>query len=72
MKVTSGRLDAIKSRRTASNADPFKAHRLRIALDTLRMNDVGANIMGGMSKNEARSVLRGAGYSDAKIAQVEA
>ena len=71
MKVTSGRLNAIKARGEAKT-DPFVAHRLRIALDTLRMSDVGANIMGGMSKNEARAALRGAGYSDARIAQVEA
>ena len=29
-------------------------HQLRIARDTLKMSDIGARIMGGMSKEEAR------------------
>jgi hypothetical protein len=32
-------------------------HRLKIARDTLKMNDVFANIMGGMTKEEARKVI---------------
>ena len=32
-------------------------HQLRIARDTLRMSDVGARIMGGMTKAEARAVI---------------
>ncbi len=33
-------------------------HQLRIARDTLRMSDVGARIMGGMTKAEARLIVR--------------
>lgn len=33
-------------------------HQLRIAKDTLRMSDAGARIMGGMTKDEARAVIR--------------
>jgi hypothetical protein len=32
-------------------------HQLRIARDTLKMSDIGARIMGGMSKEEARAVI---------------
>jgi hypothetical protein len=33
-------------------------HQLRIAKQTLRMSDAGARIMGGMSKAEARAIIR--------------
>ncbi|MFA7455766.1 MAG: hypothetical protein WCZ10_15025, partial [Desulfobulbaceae bacterium] len=42
-------------------------HRVKIAKRTLRLSDVEAKIMGGMTKDEARAVLRKAGWSDAKI-----
>jgi hypothetical protein len=32
-------------------------HQLRIARDTLKMSDVGARIMGGPSKEEARAII---------------
>lgn len=32
-------------------------HQLKIARDTLKMNDIGARIMGGMTKDEARDVI---------------
>jgi hypothetical protein len=32
-------------------------HQLNIAKKTLKMSDVGAMIMGGMNKNEARQVI---------------
>jgi hypothetical protein len=32
-------------------------HQLRIARDTLKMSDVGARIMGGPTKEEARAVI---------------
>lgn len=32
-------------------------HQLKVARDTLKMNDVFARIMGGMSKAEARNVI---------------
>ncbi len=37
--------------------DVFKKHQLRIARSTLKMSDVGAQIMGGMTKDEARELL---------------
>jgi hypothetical protein len=33
-------------------------HRLNIARKTLKMSDVGARVMGGMTKDEARQVIR--------------
>ena len=35
----------------------FEKHQLKIAKDTLKMSDVGALIMGGMTKDEARQVI---------------
>ena len=35
----------------------FDQHQLAIAAKTLRMSDVGAMIMGGMTKDEARAVI---------------
>ena len=46
-------------------------HRLSIALKTLKMNDTMANVMGGMSKAEARSFLKSIGYTDEAIANIE-
>lgn len=36
----------------------FLRHRLRIARDTLKMSDEGARILGGMTKAEARELLK--------------
>ena len=33
-------------------------HQLRVARDTLKMNDVMARVMGGMTKEEAREVIQ--------------
>jgi len=38
--------------------DVFLRHQLRIARRTLTLSDVGARIMGGMTKEEARRILR--------------
>ena len=47
-------------------------HQFKIAKSTLKMSDVGAMIMGGMSKDEARRFLREkAGWSDEKLALFE-
>lgn len=35
----------------------FDKHQLKIARDTLKMSDVGARIMGGMTKAEAADVI---------------
>ena len=37
--------------------DVFAKHQRRIAIDTLKMSDIGALIMGGMTKEEARTFL---------------
>lgn len=42
-------------------------HRCKIALDTLRLNEVGARIMGGMDHREAVRLLKYFGYSDTDI-----
>lgn len=36
----------------------FDFHQLKIARATLMMSDVGALIMGGMTKDEARKIIR--------------
>lgn len=36
----------------------FDKHQLKIARATLKMSDAGARIMGGMTKAEAREVIR--------------
>jgi hypothetical protein len=35
----------------------FEQHQLRIARDTLKLSDVGARILGGMTKEEARHII---------------
>jgi hypothetical protein len=51
--------------------DIFQQHAKKIAISTLKMSDMGANIMGGMSKDEARAFLKSIGYSDSQIAKIE-
>jgi hypothetical protein len=46
-------------------------HQKKIALRTLKMNDVGVSVMGGMNKGEARSFLKRIGYSDEQIKKIE-
>lgn len=46
-------------------------HQLNIAKKTLKMSDTGANIMGGMTKQEARGFLKKIGWSENKIKQLE-
>ena len=41
----------------------FEKHQKRIALDTLKMSDIGVSIMGGMTKAEAYKFLRSIGYA---------
>jgi hypothetical protein len=50
----------------------FQKHQLRIAKYTLRMSDAGASVMGGMTKDEARAFLRRLGWSEKRIAELEA
>ena len=39
------------------NMGVFLKHQIRIAKATLKLSDVGAKIMGGMTKQEARDLL---------------
>ena len=38
--------------------DVFERHQVKIARRTLQLSDVGALIMGGMTKAQARAVIR--------------
>jgi hypothetical protein len=38
--------------------DPVWQHQVKIAKSTMKMNDVGVAVMGGMSKDEARKILQ--------------
>lgn len=50
----------------------FDKHQLKIAKDTLRLNDVGVSVLGGMTKEQARSYLyEVAAWSRAKIKKWE-
>lgn len=51
--------------------DVATRHQIKIAKDTMKMSDAGAMIMGGMTKDEARKVLKKAGYSDSQIRAME-
>lgn len=46
-------------------------HQLKIAKKTLKMTDVMANVMGGMSRPEAIDFLKSIGWSDQKIKKAE-
>ncbi len=51
--------------------DIFKKHSIEIAKRTLKLSDVGAIILGGMTKEEAQKVLKENNYSDKQIANLE-
>ncbi len=46
-------------------------HQIAIATRTLHLNDAGALVMGGMSKQEAYDLLRDNGYSHAKLDRMQ-
>lgn len=54
-----------------SKLDIFDKHRKKIAIATLKMTDIGAAMMGGMTKQEARGFLRSIGYSWKHISNIE-
>jgi hypothetical protein len=54
-----------------SKLDVPTRHQTKIAHDTLKMSDAGARIMGGMSKEEARTHLKKIGYHDSYIKKLE-
>lgn len=41
-----------------NNTSIFDKHQIAIAKRTLQLSDVGASILGGMSKEEARAILQ--------------
>ena len=43
--------------KTKKELNIFDKHQLKIAYSTMKMSDVGAAIMGGMTKEEARQVI---------------
>lgn len=49
----------------------FDKHQTAIAKKTLRMSDAGAAIMGGMTKEQARTFLTRIGYTAKQIEMLE-
>jgi hypothetical protein len=47
-----------KPKKSKKSTDVFLRHQIRIAQDTLKMHDLGAKLMGGMTKDEARDLLK--------------
>jgi hypothetical protein len=58
-------------REALSEMGVFDQHKKKIAISTLKMHDLGAKLMGGMSKEEARNFLRSKGWSLDKISNLE-
>ena len=46
--------------------DIFLEHQVRIAKRTLQLSNIGALILGGMTKAEAREILKSDGLSESK------
>lgn len=65
------RLASYKSKRESVTEGVPEDHQTKIAIQTLKMNDVFARIMGGMDKDAARKHLKVRGWSDARIAKLE-
>lgn len=53
------------------NEDVANKHAINIAKKTLKMSDAGVKIAGGQTKEQAREILRKAGWSDEKIKKYE-
>jgi len=53
-------------RRVRTVLDVFERHAVKIAKRTLGLSDVGAQIMGGQTKDEARARLRRHGIDPGK------
>lgn len=52
--------------------DTFKKHQIAIAKKTLKLSDTGAFVLGGMTKQEARDVLkRTSKWTEKKIESFE-
>jgi len=64
-------VDIIADSIDEASLNTFQKHQKKIALDTLKMSDTGASIMGGMNKDDARSFLMTIGYSQKQIDKLE-
>ena len=53
------------------DVDVALRHQIKIATRTLHLNDAGAVVLGGMSKQEAYDLLRDCGYSHAKLVRMQ-
>ena len=51
--------------------NPIDEHQIRIAVQTLRLNDVGVKVLGGPDKEEARQTLKRFGWSEQQIKDAE-
>ena len=51
-------LETMRQKFTEEAVDVPTKHQIKIAKDTLKLSDAGAKIMGGMTKDEARAVLK--------------
>jgi hypothetical protein len=50
--------ESIKKEKIIGQQDPALWHQIQIAKKTLKYSDIGAEIMGGMTKDEARTLLK--------------
>lgn len=57
--------------KVGESEDVANKHQKKIAISTLKMHDLGAKLMGGMTKAEARAFLKKIGYTDQQIAKLE-
>ena len=60
-----------RSRTKKKDEDVFTKHRRVIAIQTLKMNDQMANVIGGMTKAEAKAFLFSIGFSNKAIREYE-
>ena len=51
--------------------DLFTYHQKRIARQTLKLSDIGAFILGGMTKDEARMILKNEPSDDLNIDEMQ-
>ena len=54
-----------------SDVDVALRHQIKVATRTLHLNDAGAVVLGGMSKQEAYDLLRDCGYSHVKLERMQ-
>ncbi len=57
-RVTESEFVRVKGNPMGRKLSVPERHQLRIARDTLKLNDVGVSVLGGMTKPEARAVIK--------------